>query len=175
METPCRIRSPSLDVRRPTRPPILLETRSHEGDTMRFTYDADSKSAGAVLWTIQAVLALLFLFAGGMKLILPLAALTQQTHVPGAFLRFIGVCEVSGALGLVLPGLLHVREELTPLAARGLVIIMSGAIGATLAAGPVAPALVPLIVGLLAAFVAHARRSGARRRPATGSLLHPAR
>lgn len=146
---------------------------------MATTFDRHPKATRAALWTVQGVLAALFLFAGGMKLILPVAALTQQMHLPVAFLRFIGVCEVSGALGLVLPGLLHIHEELTPLAARGLVVIMSGAIGVTLAAGEVAPALVPLVVGVLAAVVAHARgRAPARTaspRAITGSILHPAR
>src|SRR5262249_51081619 len=55
------------------------------------------------LWIVQALLALLFLFAGGMKLVLPLEALTGSIPMPGAFLRFIGVCEVLGGLGLILP------------------------------------------------------------------------
>ena len=54
------------------------------------------------LWIIQSLLALLFLFAGVMKLILPIEEMTQQIALPGLFLRFIGVCEVLGGLGLVL-------------------------------------------------------------------------
>jgi uncharacterized membrane protein YphA (DoxX/SURF4 family) len=56
------------------------------------------------LWTIQALLAALFLFAGGMKLMLPIEELTQQTQMPGLFIRFIGVAEVLGGIGLILPG-----------------------------------------------------------------------
>ena len=110
-----------------------------------------------LLWTIQALLALLFLSAGGMKLVLPLDALAGPVQVPGWFIRFIGVAEVLGALGLVLPGLLRVRPGLTPLAAVGLVIIMIGATVLTLATGDAVPALIPLVVGLLAAFVAYGR------------------
>ena len=51
------------------------------------------------LWTVQAVLAALFLFAGGMKLILPADALAAQSHLPGAFMKFIGICETLGAIG----------------------------------------------------------------------------
>ena len=109
------------------------------------------------LWIVQALLALLFLFAGGMKLVLPIEELTAQMPLPGLFVRFIGVAEVLGALGLILPGLLRIRPDLTPLAAAGLVIIMIGATGYTLASGQVAPALLPLVVGLLAAFVAYGR------------------
>lgn len=111
------------------------------------------------LWAIQVVLALLFLFTGGMKLITPIEAMTAQQPValPGLFLRFIGVAEVLGAVGLILPGLVHVREELTPLAAAGLVIIMIGATGLTIVGGDVVLAVIPLIVGVLAAFVAYGR------------------
>ncbi len=87
------------------------------------------------LWTVQGLLALIFLFAGGMKLVLPIEALTKQMPLPGLFLRFIGVAEVLGAIGLILPGLLRIRPGLTPLAAAGLVIIMIGATVLTLAGG----------------------------------------
>ena len=116
-----------------------------------------------VLWIVQALLALIFLFAGGIKLVLPIEAMNAQAPVPlpGWFLRFIGVAEVLGAIGLILPWLLRIRPGLTPLAALGLVIIMIGATVLTLAGfvpGGVAAALVPLVVGLLAAFVAWGRR-----------------
>ena len=109
------------------------------------------------LWIIQVLLALLFLFAGVTKLILPIAEMTKQTPLPGTFLRFLGVVEVLGGLGLILPGLFSIRPGLTPLAAALLVIIMIGAIVLALAAGTVAPALIPLVVGLLLAFVAYGR------------------
>lgn len=112
------------------------------------------------LWTVQVLLAALFLFAGGVKLVLPLEALKGPVPLPGLFLRFIGVAEVLGAIGLILPGLLRIRTGLTPLAAAGLVIIMIGATAVTLAGGDVAPALIPLVVGLLSAFVAYGRWHG---------------
>ena len=130
-----------------------------------------SQSAGAsqprrrimttALWIVQGLLALLFLFAGSMKLIVPIEMLTAQTPLPlpGLFLRFIGTAEVAGALGLILPGLLHIRPGLTPLAACGLVIIMIGATVYTALSGDVAAALMPLMVGLLCAAVAYSRRS----------------
>ncbi len=122
-----------------------------------------------VLWIVQALLALLFLFAGGVKLVMPVEEMTKQMPVPlpGLFLQFIGVAEVLGAVGLILPGLLRIRPGLTPLAAAGLGIIMIGATAVSLAGGPVAPALIPLVVGLLAAFVAYGRW---RLAPHRGSL-----
>jgi uncharacterized membrane protein YphA (DoxX/SURF4 family) len=119
-----------------------------------------------VLWIIQVLLALLFLFAGGTKLVLPPDVLASmgspnQIPLPGLFVRFIGVAEVLGALGLLLPGLLRIKPWLTPLAAAGLVVVMIGATALNVAAG-----VVPLVAGLLAAFVAYGRW-----RPAP----HPAR
>jgi hypothetical protein len=116
-----------------------------------------TKNRNRVLWTVQCLLAPLFLFAGGVKLALPVEVLTQQMPLPGLFVRFIGVCEVLGALGLVLPGLLRMRQGLTWLAAAGLTIVMTGATVLTLAATGAASAAMPLVVGLLAAFVARGR------------------
>jgi DoxX-like protein len=116
-----------------------------------------SKRTNASLWTIQALLALVFLFAGGMKLVVPIEMLKGPVALPGAFMRFIGVCETLGALGLILPGVFRIRTALTPLAASGLVIIMIGATTVTLIGGLVAPALVPVIVGTLASLVAYGR------------------
>jgi hypothetical protein len=124
---------------------------------MQLTHNVNLKRAGALVWSVQGLLALLFLFAGGMKLVMPIEMLKGPVALPGLFLRFIGVCEVLGAIGLVLPGLTRIRTGLTPLAAAGLVIIMIGAVVVTLAGGVVAPALVPAVVGLLAASVAYSR------------------
>src|ERR1700675_1868250 len=113
------------------------------------------------------MLALVFLFGGGVKLVTPIETLTQQMPMPGWFVRFIGVAEVLGAIGLVLPGLLRIRPGLTPLAAAGLVISMIGATVITLASGGVAMALIPLVVGLLAAFVVYGRSRLTIRRSST--------
>jgi hypothetical protein len=109
------------------------------------------------LWVVQGLLAALFLFAGVMKLVLPVEAMAGPVALPGLFLRFIGVCEALGAVGLILPGLLRIHQELTPVAAAGLVIIMVGAVVVTMMGGSIAPAVVPLIVGVLASSVAYGR------------------
>ena len=81
------------------------------------------------LWIAQALLAAIFLFAGGMKLVIPIEEMTKQMPIPlpGWFLRFTGIVEVLGAIGVILPWLLRIRPALTPLAAAGLVIVMIGA------------------------------------------------
>ena len=113
-----------------------------------------------VLWAIQGLLAGIFMFAGIAKLVLPIQDMTAQIHLPGPFLRFIGVAEVLGALGLLLPGRLKIWKGLTPLAAAGLVIIMIGAVVVSVQAEGVKMALFPAATGLLAAFVAWGRRPG---------------
>jgi len=127
------------------------------------------KKIAYALWIVQGLLALIFLFAGGVKLVLPLEELTKQMPLPGLFVRFIGVAEVLGAIGLILPGLLRIRPGLTPLAAAGLLIIMIGATVITLAGGDVALALIPLVVGLLSAFVAYGRWRLTPHRGPTGA------
>jgi hypothetical protein len=114
------------------------------------------------LWVIQGLLAALFLFAGSMKLVLPIEAMAGPVALPGWFLRFIGIAEVAGAIGLILPWLTRIQPRLTPVAAGGLVIIMGGATVVTAIGGPAATAAVPLVVGLLAATVAYGRSSGLR-------------
>ena len=111
------------------------------------------------LWAVQGLLALVFLSAGGGKLFMSAQDLNEDFLMPDEFMRFIGVAEVLGAIGLILPGVLRIRPGLTPLAAAGLVIIMTGATVHGLAGGDSAEALVPFVLGLLAAFVAYGRRS----------------
>ena len=123
------------------------------------------------LWVVQVLLALLFVFAGGMKLVMPLDQLAGPVTLPGPFLRFIGVAELLGGLGLILPAALRIRPGLTPLAAAGLVVIMIGATVITLVSGEFLAALMPLVIGLLAAFVAYGRW---RLAPIRGSS-HPSK
>jgi DoxX-like protein len=123
---------------------------------MTSSTSARSNRTNLWLWIVQVLLALLFLFTGGSKLAMPTAVLAAQSHLPGTFMKFIGICEILGALGLILPGLLHVRPQLTPLAAVCLIVIMIGAIVSTAILLPVALPM-PVIVFLLTAFVAYGR------------------
>jgi len=115
-----------------------------------------------LLWIIQILLALLFLFSGGTKLLIPADVLQSQAppnaiHFSNLFLKFIGICELLGAVGLILPGLTRTWKGLTALAAVGLTIIMIGAVVVTVMSGPPSMAIVPLVVCLLCAFVAYGR------------------
>ena len=121
-----------------------------------------TRKSSVALWTVQGLLAAVFLFAGGMKLAMPIEMLTAAMPFPGWFLRFIAVAEVAGALGLILPGAFRIARGLTPLAALGLVTIMTGATTLTLIAGDPS-AILPAVVGILAAVVAYGRRPVAQR------------
>jgi hypothetical protein len=125
-----------------------------------------------ILWIVQALLALVFLFSGALKLALPLEVLAQQVPLPGALVRFIGTCETLGAVGLILPALLRIRPALTPLAATCLAILMACATLLTPAlVGQIGSAVLPLGLGLLAAFVAYGRSRLAPIEPSSGRRL----
>lgn len=116
-----------------------------------------SSKLNIVLWIIQILLGLLFIWAGALKLVMrPEDMQGGPIAFPTWFLRFIGVCELLGGLGLILPGLLRIKPGLTPLAAAGLVLLMIGATAVSLG-GPLVYATIPLVCGLLAAFVAYGR------------------
>ena len=124
---------------------------------------APSKRMNIALWIIQALLAALFMMSGVMKFIMPVAEMTKGTSLSGGFIHFIGVCEILGSLGLILPGLTGRHRGLTPLAALGLLIIMIGSVVIT-ATGPRPPqAAMPFVVGILCAVIAYCRRGDARR------------
>ena len=134
-----------------------------------------------VLWVFQVLLAALFIVAGAMKLVTPYEEMVKQTVANNGpvfsqpFLLFIGVAELLGGLGLILPSALRIKPGLTPLAAVGLLIIMIGAVVITLPGG-FAMFAMPLIVGLLLAFVAYGRWKLAPIPPHsrnTTSGLHP--
>ena len=121
-----------------------------------------------LLWTLQILLAALYLFGGAFKVIASPEAMQPDPAIPLPmpipFLRFIGALEVLGALGLVLPGLTGIRRSLTPLAAGGLAIIMIGAVVTTVMTLGALPALFPLVVGLLDIVVMRGRRDWGRTR-----------
>jgi DoxX-like protein len=122
-----------------------------------------TRASSIRLWVAQVIVAAVFLFAGGFKLVTPTDALAAVSHLNGELVKFIGVCETLGALGLILPGVFRVRRELTPIAALGLVIIMIGAVAISAGRGHLAEVPVPLVVGLLAAYIARGRWSDTTR------------
>ena len=111
----------------------------------------------SVIWPVQMTLAITVLFAGAAKLFGPANTLDDSPFAPW-FLRTIGFFELLAAFGLILPGALRFQRWLTPLAATGLVLIMAGAVVTEVSQGRAATAITPLMLGLMAAFIAWQRR-----------------
>ena len=116
-----------------------------------------------VLWVLQGLVGVLFLFAGGTKLVMSTEAMQKMSPpnsimLPGWFIKFIGVMEILGGLGLILPGLTKIRHSFTPQAAIGLLIIMIGAVVISIMGPGISAAIVPFVVGILCAVIAYGRR-----------------
>ena len=109
-------------------------------------------------WIVSGALALAFLVIGGSKVLSPPEAMqAMAAGVPVALLKIAGVAEVVGAVGLVLPAATRVLPILTPIAAAGLVVTMAGAVVTNVIIGAYPLVVQPLVLGLLAGFVAWAR------------------
>jgi uncharacterized membrane protein YphA (DoxX/SURF4 family) len=114
------------------------------------------KIMNIVLWVVQVLLASAFLAAGSIKVTQPIeklkANMSWVTHTTPGIVRLVGVLEVLGAIGLILPAATHILPWLTPVAAIGLVLTMTGAAIAHIRLN--APHLaVPVILLLLALFI----------------------
>lgn len=108
-------------------------------------------------WIVAGLLALAMLASGGMKVIKPKTAIVEggmgwaEDFAPG-MIKFIGIAEVLGALGLVLPVLTGVAPVLAPIAAVALAVVMIGAVVVHVRRKePAAPALVLAAVSVAAA------------------------
>jgi putative oxidoreductase len=120
-----------------------------------------------LLWVVQVLLACAFGMAGFMKSTQPVDALVQggmewAGHMPLAMVRFIGISELLGAIGLILPAATKIKPSLTPLAALGLLTIMILAMAFHLSRGEAQALPINMVLGGLAAFVAWGRTKKAR-------------
>ncbi len=111
-----------------------------------------------LLWVLQVLLAMLFMFAGVMKFVMTVEEMTKQIALPGWFLHFIGFAEILGGVGLVLPGILKIRTGLTPLAAEALAVIMIGATAVNVMTRQLGAALMTVVIGVLLVIVSYNRR-----------------
>jgi uncharacterized membrane protein YphA (DoxX/SURF4 family) len=146
---------PSTIARR-EKEPVMTSIAASKSDTQYSAPKSPGRAGNIATWVLQVLLGLQFVFAGVMKFVMPIEEMTKNMPLPAAFLYFIGAAELAGGLGLILPGALRIKRGLTPLAAIGLTIIMIGAVVIT-ARMDVKMAAMPLVVGLLSAFVAWRR------------------
>lgn len=126
------------------------------------TIDTSMKTTGKGwtigLWVAQALLAAMFLMAGFMKLTSAPADMVAMgmlwaENAPVALIRFIGLAEVAGAAGLILPAATRIMPDLTKLAAAGLAVIMVLAAGLHITRGEFGVVPMNVILFALAAFV----------------------
>lgn len=108
------------------------------------------------LWILQGLLALTFAIQGWYYASSP-AEIQQLTGLGIGMIVFVGVAELAGALGLVVPTLTRTAPYLTPLAATGLAIIMAGAVGFHLMRGETGAVPLAALLFVLTAFVAYGR------------------
>lgn len=120
-----------------------------------------SKSLHIALWITQLLLGLAFAAVGFLKLTQPITVLAANMGwpgvVPAALVRFIGTCELLGALGLILPAATRIKPAFTPLAGAGLATVMVLATLFHLSRGELGALPITIVVGGLAAFVAWGR------------------
>ena len=116
-----------------------------------------NRRVNGALWTAQVLAALIFLMAGGSKVLMPADMLAAVSPVPVLFLRVLGCAELAGAAGLILPAALRVRPILTPIAAACLSVVVVDATVITTAGGDVAGAALPFITVMLTVFVTYGR------------------
>lgn len=113
------------------------------------------------LWTAQVLLAVVFALTGFMKLTISDADLARALPVGGlislGLIRFIGVAEVAGAIGLVLPSATRILPILTPLAAGALALVMALAALLHASRGEIGSVLGVLVLGALALFIVWGR------------------
>ncbi len=114
-----------------------------------------------VLWVLQVLLALLFLMAGIMKSTQPKEKLAERmswvNHTSPEAVKAIGVLEILGGVGLVLPALTGILPWLTPLAATGLALTMIGAVITHVRLNETAKSVAPIVLLILSAVVAYGR------------------
>ena len=133
------------------------------------TQQAPSKALQIILWIAQVLLAAMFLMAGISKTFQPIDQLSQMlpwaSQVPVGLVRFIGVSELLGGLGLVLPALLRIQPRLTVLAAIGLAAVMVFAALFHATRGEFSAIGMNLILAAIALFIAWGRTKKAPIQP----------
>lgn len=113
-----------------------------------------------LLWVLQIVFGLYFVFVGVMHFIIPpgLPDVMGWMYELSPALHWIsGVAEILGGLGLILPGLTKIQTRLTPLAALGLLLVMIGAALWHVQRGEISNIILNLVNAAILGFIAYSR------------------
>lgn len=117
--------------------------------------------AHSILWLVQTIMAVSLIWSAMMKLFEPIEKLAIMwpwvAHVPVALVKFTGIVDIFGAVGLVLPSLLRIQPKLTPVAAIGIIALMVSASVFHSIRGEASVIGFNIIFAILAAFVAWGR------------------
>lgn len=128
---------------------------------MNTTETKKSKGLHVGLWISQGLLAAMFLMAGLNKTFQSIEELAKMlpwvTDVSPGLVRFIGISELLGGIGLIVPSLLRIKPKLTAYAAIGLALIMLFATVFHLSKGEANVIAFNFILMALAVFVAWGR------------------
>lgn len=118
------------------------------------------------LWVAQALLTLMFLMSGGMKLTQPFEVVAVIIpNVPLGFIRIIGLVEIFGALGLMLSSVSKIRPNISIWAAIGITILMVSAFVYHLSRDEIQKTGIPVLLLLMAIFVVWDRSKKAPIQP----------
>lgn len=118
-----------------------------------------------VVWICQGLLSFVFLYSGIHKSVFPEEKLVKsgQTGVEGLhpfLIKFIGITEIAGAVGIVVPWVLNIYSVLTPLSAAGFCVIMMLAAPVHFRRGEYGNVVINVVLFLLSLFVAYQRFAG---------------
>jgi hypothetical protein len=117
-----------------------------------------SSIVNVALWVLQILVGLFFILASGLpKLVVPIEMLPMPIPIPTPLFMTIGVLEILGGLGLILPAVTKIKTGLVPLAAAGLVLVCIGGAAYQMAAGEPGNMVFALALGLLCAFIGYGR------------------
>jgi len=120
-----------------------------------------SKAINFALWVAQVFLAASLIWASLMKLFQPIEKLSAMWpwtgQIPVAMVKFTGIIDLLGAIGLILPALIRVKPKLTPIAALGIIALMICATTFHIIRGEASVIGANIVFAILAAFVAWGR------------------
>lgn len=151
---------------------MLSSIHSHEGFPMplaQATAAPATKSTGkwlrASIWLAQLIVAGLFCMAGATKISTPIPELSAMMpwtgDLPAAFVRVIGLIDLAGGIGILLPALTRIQPRLTVAAAVGCVVLQAMAFGFDAMRGEFAMLPLNVVLFALAAFVLWGRGKAA--------------
>ena len=133
------------------------------------TTQKNNKAIHISLWIAQGLLGAMFIMAGSMKAMQPIEALAEMlpwaTEVPSALVRFIGISELLGGTGLLLPSIFRIKPSLTVWAAIGLAIVQVLAAGFHGSRGETEVIGMNVVLIAIAAFIAWGRSKKAPIQP----------